>query len=65
MNPESFHEKFKQARIAALLTQGEAAEKLRVAKRAVQNWEVGQATPIYPAQVGALAILKRLRPRSR
>jgi DNA-binding transcriptional regulator YiaG len=62
----SFRDDIKEARHTAGLTQSDAAATLRIAKRALQHWEDGKREPIYPAQVGALALLhdrktKRLR----
>jgi DNA-binding transcriptional regulator YiaG len=54
----SFQSEIKAARERAGLTQSEAAAELRVARRALQHWEDGQREPIYPAQVGALALLR-------
>lgn len=62
-NAGSFKEDFKVAREAAGLTQGEAADLLRVARRAVQQWEGGLREPIYPAQWGALNLLRAQPPR--
>jgi DNA-binding transcriptional regulator YiaG len=56
-----FSEELKEARKAVGLTQGEAADILRVAKRALQHWEDGDREPIYPAQLGALIILRGYR----
>lgn len=54
----SFKNDIKAARERAGLTQAEAAAELRVARRALQHWEDGQREPIYPAQIGALALLR-------
>lgn len=54
----SFQTEIKAARERAGLTQAEAAAELRIARRALQHWEDGQREPIYPAQVGALALLR-------
>lgn len=54
---KSFAEELKEARNAAGLTQAEAAGVLRVARRAIQNWEEGKREPIYPAQLGVFVLL--------
>ena len=55
-----FSRQFREARLAARLTQEQAAELLGVTRRAVQTWEEG-VLPIYPAQRGALGILRAER----
>lgn len=57
----SFQTDIKAARDRANLTQAEASDLLRIARRALQHWEDGKREPIYPAQVGALAILKAVK----
>jgi DNA-binding transcriptional regulator YiaG len=60
----SFRDDIKSAREKAGLTQQAAADILRVARRAIQHWEDGKREPIYPAQIGALALLKNKRAKS-
>lgn len=55
----AFAKLLRTARDTAGLTQAQAAERLQVARRAIQQWEAGERTPIYPAQCGALELLKK------
>ena len=60
-----FGDRLKAARKQSGRTQAEAALEMRVGRRSVQVWEQGEAVPIYPAQVGALAILAEASPRKK
>ena len=58
----SFRENIKAARTAAGLTQAAAATLLKIERRSLQHWEDGKRVPIWPAQLGALTILKGVKP---
>ncbi len=53
----TFPDSLRSTRAAAHLSQLEAADRLRISRRALQYWEDGKRLPIYPAQVGALHLL--------
>ena len=58
----TFAQKLITAREAAQLTQAEAAAELGLSRRALQLWESGKTVPPLCAQLGALAMLRRLAP---
>jgi DNA-binding transcriptional regulator YiaG len=58
----TFAKKIKSQRQRLGLTQAEAAVMLDVSKRALEQWEAGERTPLPVAQEGALARLAKIKP---
>ena len=59
----TFPSDLKSARQSAKLNQAQAATELRIGKRSLQYWEAGKLSPIYPAQHGAIALLREIADR--
>ena len=59
----SFGGQLKAERQRLGLTQAEAAALIDVSKRALEQWEAGERTPLPVTQEGALARLQRYRPK--
>jgi DNA-binding transcriptional regulator YiaG len=57
-----FAQQIKSKRQSLGLTQAEAAALLAVSKRALEQWEAGERTPLPVAQEGALARLAKAKP---
>jgi DNA-binding XRE family transcriptional regulator len=59
----SFADELKQERERLGITQAQAASLLSIAKRTYCDWEYGITTPPEVAQEGALARLRKAKPR--
>jgi transcriptional regulator with XRE-family HTH domain len=59
----SFADQLKQERERLGLTQAQAASLLSIAKRTYCDWEYGITTPPEVAKEGALARLRKAKPR--
>ena len=57
--PDSLCERLYRWRERCNLSQGEAALKLNVSKRTLQEWEQGRATPVHLALVALEGVLGR------
>jgi transcriptional regulator with XRE-family HTH domain len=58
-DPESLSERIYQWRAAHNLSQSEAAMKLKLSKRTLQEWEQGRATPTHLGLIALEAALGR------
>jgi len=58
-DPESLSERIYQWREARNLSQGEAALKLRLSKRTLQEWEQGRAAPTHLGLIALEATIGR------
>lgn len=61
LTPEEFQTGLKLHRDRLGMTQKEASDECRVALRTYAMWELGLAVPSYPAQCGALGILRKAK----
>lgn len=59
--PAEFQTGLKLHRDRLEMTQQEAADECRVALRTYAMWELGLAVPSYPAQHGALDLLRKAK----
>lgn len=59
----TFAEQLKAERLRLNLTQLEAAALLGVSKSVIEKWEIENRTPIAITQEGALARLKKAKPK--
>lgn len=57
---DEFKDTFKEARLAAGLTQQAMADLFEMPKRTIENWEAGKRTPPPYVQRLVLAELKRI-----